>query len=128
MIDMCIFCEKISAFPSQIYDENELAAAFLDGYPVTPGHMLIVPKRHVEDFWQLTDEELLAIRDLATDIANLWAISGEGISGWNFGTNAGRAAGQTVFHCHFHLIPRRIGDMEDPRGGVRGVIPEKQKY
>ena len=101
--------------------------AFPDRYPVTLGHTLIVPKRHVETFFDATAEERAAIWD-AVDTIKRSLDEEFHPDGYNVGFNAGRAAGQTVMHLHVHLIPRYHGDMPDPRGGVRGVIPDKQRY
>lgn len=107
--------------------ENALACAFFDSYPVSPGHALIVPKRHVPDYFSLTADEKMdidrAICSVKSMIDSKWKPDG-----YNLGINHGAAAGQTVFHLHVHLIPRYVNDVEDPRGGVRGVIPGKQKY
>jgi diadenosine tetraphosphate (Ap4A) HIT family hydrolase len=109
-------------------EENELALAFLDGYPVTEGHTLIIPKRHVADYFDLFQPELNAIQQLLQSRQKALTEADPTIEGFNVGVNAGQVAGQTVFHCHIHLMPRRLGDMDDPKGGVRGVIPAKQKY
>ena len=121
----CVFCIEA---PSRAIAENELAIAFLDGYPVTEGHTLIIPKRHVADYFDLYQPELNAIQALLRQLKGELLQSDNTITGFNVGVNAGKSAGQTVFHCHVHLIPRRDGDVEEPRGGVRGVIPSKQKY
>ena len=121
----CVFC---NIDESRIEIENDLALSFKDLYPVTEGHTLVIPKRKVESFFDLTDEETAAVFELLNlqreDLKNKDNL----ITGFNIGINDGEDAGQTVMHCHIHLIPRRNGDMEDPRGGVRGVIPEKQSY
>jgi diadenosine tetraphosphate (Ap4A) HIT family hydrolase len=121
----CLFCEIPK---DRIILENELAYAIRDGFPVTSLHSLVIPKRHVETFFDLYQPERNAIFQLVdqlkTDIEN----SDASVSGFNIGMNSGQSAGQTIFHCHVHVIPRRDGDMPDPKGGVRGVIPEKQKY
>jgi diadenosine tetraphosphate (Ap4A) HIT family hydrolase len=105
--------------------EGRLVQVFLDAYPVSPGHLLIVPKRHVSALWDLTDEEY----DELFATARTEAGNAEGtIDGWNLGVNVGAAGGQTVWHVHLHLIPRRSGDTDDPRGGVRWVVPENAKY
>jgi ATP adenylyltransferase len=118
----CLFC---SLPPERVIAQNELAFAIRDGFPVTALHTLVIPKRHVEDYFGLTSEELLAcdslLRSLKSDIARTDPM----VVAFNIGMNAGRAAGQTIFHCHIHLIPRREGDVENPRGGVRHVIPGK---
>lgn len=125
-MEASIFTQLYSAGESIL--ENELAFALLDGFPVTPGHTLIIPKRKVVDVFGLTTEESSAIANLISLRKEQLIKEDHSISGFNIGTNAGETAGQTVFHCHIHLIPRRHGDCGDPRGGVRGVIPEKQKY
>ena len=102
------------------------SAAFYDNYPVTPRHALVVPRRHVTDVFQLDEDErhdLWAMVNLVAD--QLWA---SGAAGMNIGTNVGEVAGQTVEHAHIHVIPRTKGDVTDPRGGVRWVIPEKARY
>lgn len=108
--------------------ENELAIALRDLYPVTQGHTLIIPKRHVADYFSLYQPERNCIEMLLQAQRAAILESDSSVTSFNIGINAGSDAGQTVFHCHVHLIPRRNGDYEDPRGGVRGVIPAKQKY
>lgn len=123
MTTECLFCQ-LSVAPDVVV----LGSVYLliDTYPVTPGHRLIVPLRHCSDYFQLTGEELQdthrALKRLRGELIS------EGAEGFNIGWNCGEAAGQTVGHAHCHLIPRRLGDMNDPTGGVRGVIPERQKY
>jgi len=102
--------------------------AFADRYPVTPGHHLIIPKAHRHDFFELNETEWQDAQRLIHELKVLISAQDKTISGFNVGLNCGQSAGQTVFHCHIHVIPRRDGDMGDPRGGVRGVIPERQKY
>lgn len=121
----CAFCE----LPSQrVTAENELALAFRDGFPVTEHHTLIIPKRHVSDYFDLFQPERNAMQALMEQQRDLILQSDPSVTAFNVGINAGADAGQTIFHCHMHLIPRRKGDVEEPRGGVRGVIPAKQKY
>jgi ATP adenylyltransferase len=108
--------------------ENELAIALRDLYPVTQGHTLIIPKRHVADYFSLYQPERNCIEMLLQSQRAAILESDSSVTSFNIGINAGSDAGQTVFHCHVHLIPRRNGDCEDPRGGVRGVIPDKQQY
>ena len=121
----CIFCKLQSK--ENILFESEYCFAFYDGFPVSPGHVLIVPKRHIASFFDLTKEEHLAVLDAITYIKNkLDEVHHP--DGYNIGVNINEAAGQSVFHCHIHVIPRYTGDMENPRGGVRGVIPQKQNY
>ena len=121
----CLFCN----IPQErIVLENDLAYAVRDGYPVTEMHSMIIPKRHIQDYFDLTTDELLAcdqlIRSLKKEISN----SDSSVNGFNIGMNSGESAGQTIFHCHIHLIPRRTGDVENPRGGVRHIIPGKGDY
>jgi ATP adenylyltransferase len=121
----CIFCETPS---NRVIFQNELAFAIRDGFPVTQGHSLIIPKRHVGDYFELFQPELNAIHSLLQQAKSALVAEDTDIQGFNMGVNSGAVAGQTVFHCHVHLIPRRKGDVPNPRGGVRGVIPSKQKY
>jgi len=121
----CPFCELPA---ERIVDENELAIWFYDGYPVTQGHSLFIPKRHTSDYFSLFKPELNAIEALMRDAKDYFQKEDPTIDGFNVGTNAGEVAGQTVDHAHIHLIPRRKGDVENPKGGVRGVIPSKQQY
>lgn len=118
----CIFCKK-----EDYILENDYAFAFYDIYPVNKGHLLIVPKRHVEQYFDLTAEERQAIDALLFEGKALLDKEFKP-DGYNIGINCGKVAGQTIFHVHVHLIPRYKGDMEEPRGGVRGVIPEKRIY
>lgn len=122
--DACPFC----SLDRELIAENELAVAFRDGFPVTPLHTLVIPKRHVADYFDLYQPEINAINQLLAKIKDALIAEDASITGFNIGINSGESAGQTIFHCHVHLIPRRDGDVEDPRGGVRGVIAEKQKY
>lgn len=121
----CLFC---SIPRERIVLENELAYAIRDGFPVTPLHSLVIPKRHVLDYFELTQQELLECDSLLRDLRSNVLESDPSVEGFNIGMNAGAAAGQTIFHCHIHLIPRRKGDVENPRGGVRHVIPGKGFY
>ena len=121
----CIFCNLDS---SRIEKENSLALSFKDLYPVTNGHTLVIPIRHVQSFFDLTSEEKKAMLELLEAQKAELMKNDKKITGFNIGINDGKDSGQTVMHCHMHLIPRRKGDMKDPRGGVRGVIPEKQSY
>lgn len=121
----CLFC---NIEPERVIAENEYAYAIRDGFPVTNLHTLIIPKRHAETYFDMTAEEKLACDELLTRFRNEIVNVDSSVSGFNVGMNAGESAGQTIFHCHIHLIPRRDGDVDQPRGGVRGVIPNKQKY
>ena len=131
MQDMTAISPKSCAFcalpPARVIDENTSAIAIRDGYPVSPGHTLLIPKRHTGSFFDLSEQErgdVLALLDRSK-----LALDREfQPQGYNIGINDGAVAGQTVPHLHVHLIPRYVGDMPDPRGGVRWVIPEKVKY
>ena len=121
----CLFCNtKESSFTIQ----NELAYASYDTYPVSKYHCLIIPKRHIKDFFELTNEELVACNDLIRKVKDEVIKKDPNIDGFNLGTNIGGVSGQSILHCHFHLIPRRLGDVKNPQGGVRSVIPNKQHY
>ena len=121
----CKFCEF---FKEKKFDlENELAFAFWDANPVSKGHIIVMTKRHVRDFFETTREERCAIFELIYKAKNIIDEKYKP-TGYNIGMNCGVSAGQTVMHIHVHLIPRYDGDVENPRGGVRGVIPEKKDY
>ena len=121
----CLFCNiKESSFA----EENDLAYASYDTYPVTDYHCLIIPKRHIKDYFDLTNEELLACNNLIKIVKNEIIKKDKKVTGFNLGTNIGKVSGQSIHHCHFHLIPRREGDVKNPQGGVRSVIPNKQHY
>lgn len=121
----CLFCfmpeERIVASGALVY-------AIDDGFPVTEGHALVIPKRHVVDFFGLTDEEFFACNEMLKSLRKSIMGRDPTVEGFNIGMNAGAVAGQTIFHCHIHLIPRRKGDVENPRGGVRHTIPGKGFY
>jgi diadenosine tetraphosphate (Ap4A) HIT family hydrolase len=120
----CPFC---TPSPDDVIIDHELAYALYDRYPVNPGHVLVIPWRHVAGWFEATDQEqqaLLAVLDRVKDLLD----ERYHPDGYNIGINVGEAAGQTVMHLHIHVIPRYKGDVGDPRGGVRGVIPEKQGY
>jgi diadenosine tetraphosphate (Ap4A) HIT family hydrolase len=131
----CPFCD---IDPGRIFAANDLAYAVLDLYPVTPGHTLVIPKRHMGSIFEATEEERGALFDLLAE-ARRWLLNNPQPSfdlagplrvpdGFNIGINDGHAAGQTVMHLHIHLIPRYAGDCDDPRGGVRWVTPERAPY
>lgn len=107
--------------------ENDLAFAVYDTFPVNEGHLLVIPRRHYAGFFESTREEYAAILELVLQGKELLDAR-YGPSGYNVGVNVGTASGQTIMHVHVHLIPRYPGDIEDPVGGVRGVIPARQKY
>ena len=118
----CPFCRS-----QEIVIENEWAYADYDSYPVSPGHCLIITRRHVAEYFQATEEEKAAIWALVDEMKVIIDRDYKP-DGYNVGVNIGVAGGQSVPHIHIHMIPRYKGDMENPRGGVRGVIPHKQKY
>ena len=124
----CLFCDIQSHYRTRVVAENSLAYAIRDGFAVTEGHTLFIPKRHVVDYFGLLPEEVTAINLLMTDQKNLLQANDSTIDGFNIGMNCGESAGQTIFHCHVHLIPRRKGDVENPRGGVRHIIAGKGFY
>ena len=121
----CIFC-KIKK--DKLLLENDLAYASTDSYPVSKFHSLIVTKRHVENYFELTTEEIQACNELILKTRENILKEDTTVKGFNIGTNAGKVAGQSIMHCHIHLIPRREGDVEKPQGGVRSVLPNKQYY
>ncbi len=121
----CIFC-KIRK--EELQFENQLSYSSIDSYPVSEFHSLIVPKRHVETYFELTYDEIQACNELILKTKEKILKQDTSVKGFNIGTNAGKVAGQSIRHCHIHLIPRREGDVEDPQGGVRSVIPKKQHY
>ena len=122
----CIFCEI--ATTDRVIDQTDHTFVIRDAFPVTEGHTLIIPKRHVADYFDLNPNEKSDIQELLQKHKAMIEVNDESVDGFNIGINVGATAGQTVFHVHVHLIPRRIGDVENPKGGVRGVIPAKQKY
>lgn len=119
----CPFCNDIDS----IIDESKYWYAIYDKYPVSKGHTLLISKRHVPSFFDLTSEETRQIHNMIKRIRRKLDTT-YFPNGYNIGVNCGRAAGQTVPHCHIHIIPRYDNDVNDPTGGVRGVIPNKQKY
>ena len=121
----CIFC---NIKKSDLIDENELAYLSYDSYPVTDLHCLIIPKRHVKNYFELTDEEIVACNKLIKKVKKEIENKDPTVKGFNIGTNSGKTAGQSIMHCHIHLIPRREGDVKNPQGGIRSVIPLKQYY
>ena len=121
----CLFCNSIQSGSAA---ENKLAFASYDTYPVSEFHCLIIPKRHVKDYFELTNDEVIACTKLIKKIKNEILLKDPLVKGFNIGTNIGKISGQSILHCHIHLIPRREGDVENPQGGVRSVIPSKQHY
>ena len=123
--DPCLFCDVKK---SAIAYENDLAYASYDTYPVSKYHCLIIPKRHIIDYFDLHNEELIACNNLIKTLKKEIIEKDQSVKGFNLGTNVGKISGQSIFHCHLHLIPRRENDVENPQGGVRSVIPNKQHY
>lgn len=117
----CIFCEK-AASPDGILAQNDLAVAFYDSFPVSRGHVLVIPKRHAETYFDLTDAEMVAMKELAFRAKEILDAQ-YSPDGYNIGFNCREAGGQTVFHCHMHVIPRYKNDVPDPTGGVRTILP-----
>ena len=122
----CIFCNKTNC---KVISSTKHFFIIRDtAYPVTKHHTLIITHRHVDDYFDLNKEEINDLDKILKNQKRELKQLDKDISAFNIGVNIGRDAGQSIMHCHIHLIPRRKGDVEDPRGGVRGVIPEKQKY
>ena len=125
VLNNCIFCNLL---PKEIIDEYKNFFVIRDAYPVTPLHSLIITKRHVVSYFQCSKEELNEIPIILDTQKTELKILDDTITGFNIGMNIGEDAGQTIFHCHVHIIPRRKGDILNPRGGIRGVIHDKQNY
>ena len=121
----CLFC---NIKKSGCVHENNLAYASYDTYPVSDYHCLIIPKRHIKDYFELSKDELIACNELIKTVKDEIIFKDKSVRGFNLGTIIGKISGQSILHCHFHLIPRREGDVENPQGGVRSVIPNKQYY
>jgi len=122
--EKCPFCNP---FDDDIIVKNDLCYARWDRYPVSRGHLLVIPFRHADDYFSLTAEEkrgLLALVDECKEVIE----ENFHPAGYNIGVNVGRAAGQSVMHCHCHVIPRYAGDVKEPKGGIRGVVPGKRGY
>ena len=121
----CLFCKGFDK--NKIVYEDSTWVAVEDGFPVSKGHTLLIPKRHCETYFDLNYVESSTL-GATLNVVKRILDSKYSSNGYNIGTNCGKASGQTIHHCHIHVIPRYDGDVEDPRGGVRGVIPNKQKY
>lgn len=120
----CPFC---TLEPGRVLDQNDLTIAIADAYPVSQGHTLVVSRRHVADFFELSDAEVTAVLELLFRMKR--RLAGQLCpSGFNVGVNVGVAAGQTVMHVHVHLIPRFLGDLAEPQGGIRNIIPGKRRF
>ena len=125
MVEKCLFCNKAK---QKIIFSNNFFFIVRDSYPVTKHHTLIIPHRHISNFFDLNDKEFNNLYVVLKKERQSLIDLDQGITGFNVGVNVGIDAGQSIMHCHIHLIPRRKGDIQNPRGGVRGVIPSKQKY
>ena len=121
----CLFCNVPS---SEYIFKNNLAFSTFDSYPVSKYHALIIPKRHIENYFDMSEEEVVSCNKLIKKMKNKIQKLDPTVEGFNIGTNSGKIAGQSIMHCHIHLIPRRKNDVDNPQGGVRGVIPLKQHY
>jgi diadenosine tetraphosphate (Ap4A) HIT family hydrolase len=119
----CIFCNP----KREILAQNANGLAFFDSFPVSRGHALVVPKRHVKTIFEMSEEEATDCFRLVLALKNM-LVARYSPDGFNVGANCGEAAGQSVWHAHIHVIPRYKGDVPDPRGGVRGVVPGKASY
>ena len=124
-VNGCLFCDIDQ---DRIVASNSLAYAIRDGFPVTDLHTLIIPKRHVAEYFDLTQAEINAVNRLLIDEKLAIQQVDRSVTGFNIGMNCGEDAGQTIFHCQIHLIPRRQGDVENPRGGIRHTLPGKGSY
>ena len=123
--ELCLFCNKKK---QKIIYSSKLIFVVRDSYPVTKYHTLIIPHRHVSNFFDLNENELVDLYKILKKERRSLINLDKKITAFNVGVNAGVDSGQSIMHCHIHLIPRRKGDIKNPRGGVRGVIPSKQKY
>tara|TARA_E500000178_G_scaffold69728_1_gene67300 strand:+ start:2103 stop:2483 length:381 start_codon:yes stop_codon:yes gene_type:complete len=121
----CIFCNKSKL---NIVFEDKTFYVIRDAYPVTKDHTLIILNNHEKTYFDLEDKDIVQLNNIIKIQKQILMGEDNSITGFNIGINQGESAGQTVMHLHIHLIPRRKGDVSDPRGGVRGVIPSKQKY
>ena len=122
----CLFCRWINE--KEPVESKGTVTAFNDGFPVTEGHLLIMPQRHVADGFLMSEQEILDSKTLIRTLSKRIGNRDPKVTGFNVGMNIGKSAGQTVFHAHIHLIPRRDGDCDNPKGGVRGVIDGKRIY
>ncbi len=121
----CLFCNTNI---KEYLIENDLAFATFDSYPVSKNHLLVIPKRHVENYFDLSNDEILACNEIIKLSKKKLEKDDQTIKGFNLGSNNGKVAGQSINHCHIHMIPRRSGDVDNPQGGVRAVISSKQHY
>ena len=125
----CLFCKiQQPGYEKEIVYSNEYFVATRDSYPVTPLHTLIIPKRHFASFFEMNHDEQAAVFSILKQQRDEIMTLDSSVTSFNVGMNDGIDAGQSIYHLHIHLFPRRPGDIENPRGGVRGIIPAKQKY
>ncbi len=117
----CPFCNPDSHL---LWFENDIGIVLRDAYPITQGHTLVVPRKHVASIYELSDDIQVSVWSLVSEVRNKI----DGADGFNIGFNDGLAAGQTILHAHIHVIPRIRGDTNDPRGGIRWIFPNKAKY
>jgi diadenosine tetraphosphate (Ap4A) HIT family hydrolase len=122
---LCVLCNRVVS--GELVAENDLAVPFLDAFPLGPGHCLVVTRRHESDFLALAAQEQTAAWALVASVRRLIEAN-RTPGGYNIGINIGEAAGQTVAHAHIHVIPRYQGDVPDPRGGIRWIIPARARY
>lgn len=127
-VDDCLFCTIQDDDSRKIYAQNTLGFAIFDAFPVTKGHLLFIPKRHVEQYFDFTQAEINAINMLISESREKLISSDKEITGFNIGINCGESAGQTILHGHVHLLPRRDQDVKNPKGGIRNVIVGKGSY
>ena len=121
----CLFCDFDN---DELIEEGQYCYARRDGYPVSEHHSLVIPKRHVASYFDLDEDEVIDMHRMVVQMKARIESMDKTVSGFNVGVNVGRDAGQSVFHVHMHLMPRRKGDIDNPQGGVRGVIPAKRTY
>ena len=125
----CLFCKvQKPGHEREIVYENKFFYATRDSYPVTEFHTLIILKRHIQSYFDMNNDEINSLNKILNVQRKVIMELDSTVTAFNIGINDGKEAGQSIPHLHIHLIPRRKGDVEDPQGGVRGVIPEKQKY
>ncbi|NMB48665.1 HIT family protein [Candidatus Kuenenbacteria bacterium] len=126
-IDSCLFCDKENKEKHKIILENDLFYARWDNFPVSNGHAEVVSKKHIVSFFELNNEEVLQMYDLIIKVKEIITDKFKQ-DGFNIGLNEGLAAGRTIHHLHIHIIPRYEGDVKNPRGGIRNIIPGKGNY
>lgn len=125
--DYCLFCDRKNSEKHKIIHENSLFYARWDNFPVSKGHAEIVPKKHIESFFDLTNDELIQLFDLLKTVKGTIQ-NKHNPDAYNIGINDGEEAGRTIHHLHLHIIPRYKGDVENPKGGVRHIISGKGDY